>query len=117
MTGFVVNPDTLTTTLTAVASYHAATFCSAATLPDLNCPDDATRSATTLVQVLPAGAVANGTDIYTLTLGARDQYGNRIKSGNIKIKYQTTVKNIQTDITENINYSSIDGDAFISSAL
>lgn len=48
----------------------------------------------------------------------RDGYGNRVESGSIKIKYLTTVKNIQTDISENINYISLgDGDAFISSDL
>jgi hypothetical protein len=46
--------------------------------------------------------IADGADAYTLTLKARDRYGNRVESGNIRIQYTTTVKNIQTE--DNINY-------------
>ena len=49
-----------------------------------------------------------------MTLVARDQYGNRVETGIMRVEYITTVKNIQSDILDNINYSSIDGDAFVS---
>jgi secreted PhoX family phosphatase len=51
ITGFVVSPDKVTTVLTPAVNYHAINFCSSTLLPDLNCPDDAIRSATTLVQL------------------------------------------------------------------
>jgi hypothetical protein len=51
ITGFIVSPGILTTTATTAPSYHAATFCGTATLPDLNCPDGAIRSVTTLTQL------------------------------------------------------------------
>ena len=48
----------------------------------------------------------------------RDTYGNRVSTGDIAISYTTTVKNIQSDISENPNYGpSIDGDAFFSAEL
>jgi hypothetical protein len=50
ITGFVVSPDIVTTTITTAPSYYAATFCTG-NPADLNCPDGATRSATTLVQL------------------------------------------------------------------
>jgi hypothetical protein len=50
ISGFIVNHDILATTATTAPGYYAATFC-AANPTDLSCPDNATRSATTLTQL------------------------------------------------------------------
>jgi hypothetical protein len=98
-------------------SFYASAFCST-NITNPNCPDGSTRSATTLTQEPPTGTmVADGVSKYTFTLKPRDQYGNRVTSGSMKIKYITSVKNIQSDIADNMNYASIDGDAFISTEL
>lgn len=81
-----------------------------------DCPDGADRVATSLLQI-PAGiVVADGINDYQFNFRVRDKFGNRTGSGNqIKITYDTTVKDIQIDqFTENIHFSSFDGDAFIS---
>jgi hypothetical protein len=90
----VINPDTVSTTL--VTNTYASTYCGSDN--DIaNCPDWATRSATTLTQEPPTGTmVADGVSKYSFTLKPRDQYGNRVTSGSMKIKYMTTVKNIQS---------------------
>lgn len=102
ITGFFVNPDTVTTTPTTEIIYHADTFCTANPTDSVNCPDGATRRATTLTQLPITTVIANGSDVYALTLRARDQYGNRVESGTIDVTYATTVKNIQTE--DNFNY-------------
>jgi hypothetical protein len=118
ISGFVVNPDILTTTTTTALSYHAAIFCTSNPMDSINCPDGATRNTTSLTQLPITTVVANGSDAYTLILRARDQYGNRVDSGVMQITYTTTVKNVQTNPlngTDNPNYwPSNDGDAFIS---
>lgn len=81
-----------------------------------DCPDGTDRVATSLLQI-PAGiVVADGANNYQFNFRVRDKFGNRTGSGNqIKITYDTTVKNIQTDIiTEYTHFSSFDGDAFAS---
>ena len=108
-----VTPSALTTTLDTRSSL-ARTFCMSAP-SDILCPDGNIRSATTLSQMPPTGPVyANGTDSYSLTLRPRDIYGNRITSGSVDIRYVTTVKNIQTNFGDNINYiPSFAGDAVV----
>lgn len=97
-----MNPDTVTTTPTTETIYHADTFCTTNPTDSVNCPDGATRRATTLTQLPITTVIANGSDVYALTLRARDQYGNRVESGTIDVTYATTVKNIQTE--DNFNY-------------
>ncbi len=100
ISGFIVSSSTPVTSLES-GTYHAIDFCT--NYPtDLSCPDGATRRATTLSQPPVSPVIADGSDIYTLTLGARDKYGNRVTSGTLDIKYDTTVKNIQTE--DNFNY-------------
>jgi hypothetical protein len=84
---------------------------------DVRCPDGASITATILDQVPPVGLFANKVDTYNFTFRPRDTYGNRITAGSVDIEYITTVKNLQSDIMENINYVGIDGDAFISPEL
>jgi hypothetical protein len=113
----VIKPDTVSTTL--ATNIYASTYCGSNN--DIgNCPDASTRSATTLTQEPPTGTmVADGVSKYTFTLKPRDQYGNRVTSGSMKIKYITTVKNIQTTIDENFSMYNLtsnygNGDAFVS---
>jgi secreted PhoX family phosphatase len=51
ISGFVVSPDTVTTTITTAPGYYADTFCTANPTDSINCPDGATRRATTLTQL------------------------------------------------------------------
>lgn len=109
-----VSHSTPTTSLVA-GNHFSGIFCAA--LPsDSRCPDGASKTATTLTQAPPTGPVfANGTDTYTITHKIRDGYGNRVSSGDLKLRYTTTVKNAQ--VLDNLNYISFDGDAFISTEL
>lgn len=77
------------------APYAADPFC-VSNAPNTACPDGTIRLPSTLVQVPIAGALANGTDNYLMTMMARDRYGNRITTGTMDIKYTTPIKNIQT---------------------
>lgn len=101
-----VSNNVPTTSLIA-GSHFLDDFCTKISLPDNRCPDGATKSATTLMQSPPGSIFANGTDTYTITHKIRDGYGNRVSSGDLKLKYTTTVKNVQVDplITSgNMNY-------------
>ncbi len=122
-----VNPGSPTTSLEG-SSFYAKVFCNTVGSGTTNCPDttasitDDNRYASSLTQLPPTWSiVANGTDVYQLTMKARDTYGNKIETGSLKVKYITTVKRVQVDPlsgTGNINYGpSIDGDAFVSSDL
>lgn len=122
-----VYPGSPSTTLDG-GPFYAKTFCNAVGSGTTNCPDttssltDDNRTATVLEQAPPVWSlVANSTDTYHHTMKTRDTYGNRVETGSIKIKYITTVKNVQVDplsLTGNPNYGpSLDGDAFISSEL
>ncbi len=110
------------------SSFYAKTFCNTAGSWTLLCPDttasltDDNRSASSLLQFPPMGTIiANGSDAYQYTMKARDTYGNKIETGSLKVRYNTTIKRVQVDPlsgTGNLNYGpSIDGDAFISSDL
>jgi hypothetical protein len=113
-----VSNNVPTTTLIA-SSHFLDDFCTKISLPDHRCPDGATKIATTLTQLPPSGSIfANGTDTYTITHKIRDGYGNRVSSGDLKLRYTTTVKNAQ--IPDHISYDdpgNIDGNAFISTEL
>jgi hypothetical protein len=123
-----VRPGSPSTTLDG-GLYYAKDYCNTIGSGTLNCPDTTTllgddnRTATVLEQEPPVWPiVANGIHIYQHTMKVRDTYGNRIETGSIKIKYTTTVKHIQTDISENMSLYTLpsnmwDGDAFISSEL
>jgi hypothetical protein len=100
LSAFIVTANLPNTTLES--GHYADIYCGANPTDTINCPDGAPRSATTLTQLPVWPVIADGADAYTLTLKARDRYGNRVKSGNIRIQYTTTVKNIQTE--DNINY-------------
>ncbi|MBX9809184.1 hypothetical protein K2X92_02220 [Candidatus Gracilibacteria bacterium] len=112
----LVEPNTLSTIYKA--GYYSEDFCKNNS-PYAKCPDGNTPGATILVQVPPAGSIiANATDTYDFTLKSRDAYGNRIETGTMTVKYLTTVKNIQSDIIDNIHYGpSTVGDAFISTEI
>lgn len=98
-------------------AFYANNFCLNYPI-DTRCIDGTSRSATTITQAPGWPLLANGIDSYSFTVKPRDTYGNRIENGNMKIKYITTVKNVQTSIFDNINYwPSLDGDAFISAIL
>ena len=110
-----VHPSTMSSMIFAGASY-ISDFCTNHS-SDVRCPDGASITATILDQVPPVGLFANKVDTYNFTFRPRDTYGNRITAGSVDIEYITTVKNLQSDIMENINYVGIDGDAFISPEL
>jgi hypothetical protein len=116
----IANSGVASTTLNS--GNYATTYCGSNT--DIShCPDWFSRSATTLTQEPPTGTmVADGVSQYTFILKPRDQYGNRVTSGSMRIKYATTVKNIQTTIDENLPMFTLvsnhwNGDAFISNYL
>ncbi len=123
---FRVNPGIPSSTIEP-ASFHAKIYCNGSGSGSTLCPDttptltDNNVSATLIAQLPSIPVVANGTDTYTLTLKVRDTYGNRVENGTMRLKYRTTVKNIQTDPLggiDNINYGpSFDGDAFLSPEL
>ena len=106
-------------TTTRIPGKYADTFCAANASDSARCPDGASRISSSLDKsIVGLSVIANASDTYTLTMKTRDTYGNRVSTGDIAISYTTTVKNIQSDISENPNYGpSIDGDAFFSAEL
>lgn len=111
-----MSPGVPTTTLdTTTTPLLIKEYCDSNGGDSTLCPDGSERRAASF-SVSPSNGkehpLANGVDTYTNTIKLRDQYGNRVSGGSLKMDYTATVKNVQTDITENINYlSAYEGDA------